>query len=247
MKIPSFLKSKEKHPNCSVVVVAAGSSERMGCDKLMLDLGKTPVLMHTLLTFQHSPRVDEIIVVTRNELIMKVAGMCRQYGISKAKKVVCGGKTRMESALCGVCEVKCGAEFIAIHDGARPLVTHELIEKTLDAAAKHKCAVPTLPITDTLKAVDGDYITDTLDRNGYRLVQTPQIFDADIVKGALTYAVKKKLELTDDCAAVEKMGFKPFAVEGDPTNIKLTVPGDLKRAEKILKERGAFFENGAWL
>jgi len=247
MKLLSMFKKKDKMPTCSAVVVAAGSSQRMGSDKLMMKLGKTPVIMHTLLTFQHSPYIDEIIVVTRMDLVMPVAAMCRQYGVTKVKKVICGGKTRAESSLCGVCEVKPSAKLIAIHDGARPLVTHELIEKTVKTAAEYCAAVPALSITDTLKAVDGEYVTDTLDRDGYCTVQTPQVFDADIIKGALTFAVKKKIAVTDDCAAVEHMGFTPKTVPGDDTNIKLTVPADLKKAEWILRERAAFFENGAWL
>lgn len=149
MNIKGIFKRSEKEPVCSAVIVAAGSAQRMGADKLMLGLGCMPVLARTLLAFQNCAAVDEIVIVTRMEKVEEIAALCKRYGISKAAKVIRGGKTRMESALAGVSEVKGGARLIAIHDGARPLVTDELITRTVRAAAQHMAAVPVVYSTDS--------------------------------------------------------------------------------------------------
>lgn len=247
MIIPCCRK-KEETPHCSAVIVAAGSSQRMGSDKLLHNLGIMPVLARTLLVFQDCELVDEIVVVTRMEKLEEVAELCKKYHIEKASKVICGGATRMESALAGVSEVKKKAKLIAIHDGARPLVSVELIENTVRAAAKYKAAVPAIKSVDTLKlAEDGETVTGSLDRELVLRVQTPQVFDADLIKGALTFAAEKKLPLTDDCSAVELMGVKARIVPGEEDNIKLTTPRDMLFAAAILKDRGEYLADRAWV
>ena len=247
MIIPCCRK-KEETPHCSAVIVAAGSSQRMGGDKLLHNLGIMPVLARTLLVFQDCELVDEIVVVTRMEKLEEVAELCKKYRIEKASKVICGGATRMESALAGVSEVKKKAKLIAIHDGARPLVSVELIENTVRAAAKYKAAVPAIKSVDTLKlAEDGETVTGSLDRELVLRVQTPQVFDADLIKGALTFAAEKKLPLTDDCSAVELMGVKARIVPGEEDNIKLTTPRDMLFAAAILKDRGEYLADRAWV
>lgn len=247
MIIPCCRK-KEETPHCSAVIVAAGSSQRMGSDKLLHNLGIMPVLARTLLVFQDCELVDEIVVVTRMEKLEEVAELCKKYCIEKASKVICGGATRMESALAGVSEVKKKAKLIAIHDGARPLVSVELIENTVRAAAKYKAAVPAIKSVDTLKlAEDGETVTGSLDRELVLRVQTPQVFDADLIKGALTFAAEKKLPLTDDCSAVELMGVKARIVPGEEDNIKLTTPRDMLFAAAILKDRGEYLADRAWV
>lgn len=237
-------KKGEKTQSCSVVVVAAGAAQRMGADKLMLELGCMPVLARTLLVFQNCDLVDEIIVVTRMDKVEEIATLCKKFGITKAVKVIRGGKTRMESALAGVSEVKANASLIAIHDGARPLVTEDVIRRTVDAAAKYMSAVPVISVTDTLKAVDEDgFVVGAVDRASTVRVQTPQVFNADLIKGALSKAVSDGLTLTDDCSAVEIMGVKTRTVEGDEDNIKLTEPRDVLLAELILKNRGDYSED----
>ena len=156
MKIPCCRK-KEETPHCSAVIVAAGSSQRMGSDKLLHNLGIMPVLARTLLAFQDCELVDEIVVVTRMEKIVEVAGLCKKYRIDKASKVISGGATRMESALAGVSEVKKRARLIAIHDGARPLVSVDLIEKTVRAAAEYKAAVPAVFLFQRCQLIDSAY------------------------------------------------------------------------------------------
>ncbi len=237
--LKKIFRKKQKDPHCSVVVVAAGSSERMGSDKMLMTLGAKPVIIRTLMAFQKCPMVDDIVVVTKREKIMALADMIKLYDISKVTQVISGGATRMESSLAGVSAVRKGAKLIAIHDGARPLVSRELIERVVREANEHTSAVPVIPSTDTLKRIDEKgVITGSVDRASVVRVQTPQVFDADIIKGALTKAVEKRLPITDDCSAVDMMGFATYTVEGDAGNIKLTLPEDMVLAEAILKSRG---------
>ena len=236
-----FKKSETKEPHCSAVIVAAGSSQRMGSDKLMMKLGEIPVLARTLMAFQSSPLVDEIVVVTRLDKLQEIADLCKEYGIDKVSRVIAGGKTRTESALAGVSEVSSSAKLIAIHDGARPLVTADVILRTVYAAAEHMAAAPAVPSVDTLKAVDAEgCIIGTVDRENTLRIQTPQIFRAELIKGALTKAVEKGMTLTDDCAAAEMMGVRTKTVLGDEDNIKITTPRDMLFAAEILKERGEY-------
>lgn len=236
-----FKKSEPKEPHCAAVIVAAGSSERMGSDKLMMKLGEIPVLARTLKAFQASPLVDEIVVVTKLDKLQEIADLCKEYGIEKVSRVIAGGKTRTESALAGVSEVSPSARLIAIHDGARPLVTTDLILRTVYAAAENMAAAPAVSCVDTLKAVDAEgCIIGTVDRNSTLRIQTPQIFRAELIKGALTRAVEKGMTLTDDCAAAEMMGVRTKTVPGDEDNIKITTPRDMLFAAEILKERGEY-------
>ena len=237
-RLRNRLRPKDEKPCCSAVIVAAGNSQRMGNDKLFSDLAGMPVLARTLSAFQRSDLVDEIVVVTRQDRIEDVAKLCKDFGIEKASKVITGGKTRMESALAGVSETRPGAKLIAIHDGARPLVTQELIARTVMAAHDHLSAVPVIASTDTLKRVDEKgVIAGAVDRSQIVRVQTPQVFSADLIKGALTHAVQKELSLTDDCSAMEYMGVNTQTVPGDEENIKLTTPWDMQIAESIMRGR----------
>ena len=239
MNLKSIFSKPERTPVCSAVIVAAGSSQRMGSDKIMADLGGIPVLVRTLRAFQRSDVVKEIIVVTRAEKIEEIADLCKNHGIDKVSKVICGGATRTESCLAGVSEVDSKAKLIAIHDGARPLVSQDLILRTVYAAQEHMAAVPAIKSTDTLKLVDqNSLVIGGVDRERTVRVQTPQVFRADLIKGALTDAMNKKLKLTDDCSAMERIGVKTYVVPGDEDNIKLTTPRDFLIARSILEERG---------
>ena len=228
---------KKKHSTCSAVVVAAGSSVRMGEDKLKIPLCGIPVLARTLLALQRSDYVQEIVVVTREDKLEETAKLCRDYGIAKAKKVVRGGANRTESALAGVTAADPSAALVMIHDGARPLVTEQVIAAAVHSAALHRCAAPSVPVTDTVKLREGDTVKSTLPRSELAAMQTPQVFAADIIKTALTKALSEKKEYTDDCAAVEALGFTVYLTDGDPENIKITSPLDIPRAELILRSR----------
>ena len=223
---------------CCAVILAAGLSQRMGSDKMTLELGGKPVLAHSLLAFERCPDIDEIVVVAREDMIVETAELCREFGIEKAVAVMAGGSSRAESALIGLTAVRSGIAFAAIHDGARPLVTPELISGTVAAAAEGLAAVPAVPLRDTVKFVLDSRVRETPDRASLMAVQTPQVFDTDIVKAALTDALDKNLTVTDDCSAVEALGISVRVVEGDDANIKLTTPLDLVLAEAILASRG---------
>ena len=241
-------KKKEEKPHCSVVIVAAGSSQRMGADKIMMKLGAMPVLARTILAFENNEYVDELILVTKTERLGEFSDMCYKNGLHKVKQVVSGGATRMESALAGVLAARHDAELIAIHDGARPLVSQELITRTVEAAKKYRAAAPGLASIDTLKCVDEEgFVVGTVDRATTVRIQTPQIFEADLIKGALTRAVERGLNLTDDCAAMDMMGVKTKVVEGSADNIKITTPDDLVAANAIIESRGDENANRTWV
>lgn len=241
MGLADMFKKKNEIPQCAAVIVAAGSSKRMGSDKIMMNLGGMPVIARTLLAFENSMLINEIVVVTTRNKISDIADVCKTYNITKVTKVVRGGKTRMESALAGVSEVSGRAELIAIHDGARPLVTSDLIFRTVYCAKENLAAAPVIRSCDTLKSIDANgVITGTVDRENIVRIQTPQVFDADIIKAGLTKAVTDGRTYTDDCAAVERLGVKIHTVAGSEENIKLTGPVDVACAAAILKARGEY-------
>ena len=228
---------KIKNTTFSVVVVAAGSSTRMGEDKLFMPLDGKPVLAWTLQALDSCAFVDEIVLVTRQERLEQAAELCRQFSIRKVNKVIIGGKNRNESALAGVSAVSREAKIILIHDGARPLVTEDVVYDAMHTAAMFKCAAPAVPVTDTIKEKQNDLVIRTPDRANLAAIQTPQAFQAEIIKGARAAAVKSGKEYTDDSAAVEAMGFPVHLSKGSPENIKITRPTDLEIAAAILRNR----------
>ena len=231
-------KKKPVRPLCGAVIAAAGSSTRMGEDKLLLALGEEPVLVHSLRAFQAAPEIAEMVVVTRQELIVPVAQLCKDYGLDKVSKVVAGGQTRTESVRLGILELTSDPELIAVHDGARPFVTGEIIAGAVAAARKYGAAAPAVPLTDTIKELDDSGLAArTVDREKLRAVQTPQIFQEGLIRAALQKALEDGAVLTDDCAAVERLGMKVMLTTGSEENIKLTTPADLVHARTILEER----------
>lgn len=231
-------KKKKQVPFCSVVVAAAGSSTRMeGQDKMLAPLGGMPVLARTLLVLEQCPLVSELVVVTREDLIPLVGQLCRDFGVSKAAKVVAGGESRTQSVLRGVNECSPHAELIAIHDGARPLVTPEELEEVLCKGAETGAAAPAVPVKDTIKEAEDGLVTGTPERSRLFAIQTPQVFEASLIRAALTKAEAERLSLTDDCAAVERLGMKVTLTRGTYENIKITTPVDLILGEAILNWR----------
>ena len=223
---------------CSAVVLAAGNSKRMGKDKILMPIGGVPVIAHTLKALQSSDSIDDIVVVTKYESIQEIADICNNYGVSKVSRVIRGGKTRLESALIGVSNVSEKATLIAIHDGARPFVSEKLIERTVHAAKTHSAAAPAVSSSDTVRILNSKgAVAETPDRELVAIVQTPQVFQAELIKAALTRAMDKGIRVTDDCSAVEAMGYKITIVAGEADNIKLTTTKDLYAAEGILAER----------
>ena len=232
------LQKEEKPLTCGAVVLGAGSAQRMGFDKMTVMLDRQPVLVRAVNAFQLSPLIEEIVVVTKTDRIEEIADLCRQYNLTKVSAVVCGGKTRTESALAGVMALKKDCRLTAIHDGARPLVSQALIEACIRKASIQYAAIPVVRSTDTLRGIDEKgALTGIYDRDKIVRVQTPQVFQTELVKGALSDAVQKGLTFTDDATAVERLGMKIQAVEGEEDNLKLTTPQDLVIAQGILERR----------
>lgn len=220
---------------CGVVIVAAGTASRMGgIDKVMAPLDGEPMIVRTVRTFQNCDAVKEIVIVTREDLISKITSMCGKF--SKVRAVVVGGKDRPESVRNGLRMLSKQVKLAAVQDGARPLITEAVIDRTIRAAHTYGAAAPAIPVKDTVKVVEGGLVTTTPDRNTLKAIQTPQVFDVDLLKGALKKAEQEGASITDDCSAVERMGFKVRIVEGDERNIKVTTPMDLRIAQMLLEE-----------
>ncbi len=220
---------------CGAVIVAAGNASRMGgIDKVMAQLGGEPMIVRTVRTFQDCDAVSEIVIVTRPDLILPIQNLCRQF--SKVRMVAAGGASRQESVNLGLNALSGKVKLAAIHDGARPLVSWQVIDRVIRAANTYGAAAPAIPVKDTIKVVEGRVVKYTPDRSTLYAVQTPQVFDFDLLRGALTKAEADGSQVTDDCSAVELMGMNVKIVEGDERNLKVTTPLDLKIAEMLLEE-----------
>ena len=220
---------------CGAVIVAAGTASRMGgIDKVMAPLDGEPMIARTVRAFQESDVISEIVIVTREDLVLPISNLCG--GMDKVKAVVTGGKSRQESVELGMNALSKEVKLAAIQDGARPLITWQVIDRVVRAANTFGGAVPGIPVKDTIKVENGGLVKETPDRKTLRAIQTPQVFDFDLLRGALKKAKEDGAEVTDDCSAVEGLGMKVKIVEGDERNIKGTTPMDLKIAELLLEE-----------
>ena len=222
---------------CGAVIVAAGTASRMGgIDKVMAELEGEPMILRTVRTFQTCEAIKEIVIVTREDLIIPIMGLCA--GLDKVKAVVHGGSSRQESVERGLSALSAKVKLVAVQDGARPLITHAVIDRTVRAAHSYGAAAPAIPVKDTIKVVAGGVVSSTPDRKTLQAVQTPQVFDLAMLKGALKKAKEDGAEVTDDCSAVERLGMSIKIVEGDERNIKVTTPMDLHIAKLLLEELG---------
>lgn len=223
---------------CSAVIVAGGKATRMeGVDKILTPLGGEEVILHALRPFQDSDLVGEIVIVAREDLMVPIGDLCRRKGIDKVRRVVKGGDSRAESVLAGLRAADPQAALLAIHDGARPFVTKQIVEETIRAARQCSAAAPAIPVKDTIKRARDGVVTETPGRAELFAVQTPQVFDADLIRTALGKAIQEGAALTDDCSAVERLGFPVHLVPGSEENIKITTPRDLVHGAAILAER----------
>ncbi len=224
-----------KLKRCGAVIVAAGSASRMGgIDKILAPLGGEPVIQRTVRAFESCDAISEIVVVTSKERLTQVSELCGEF--SKVTAVVVGGDSRVESVHLGLNALSKKVKLAAIHDGARPLASWQMIDRVVRAANTYGAAAPGVPVKDTIKEVAGGVVKGTPDRAGLRAIQTPQVFDYDLLRGALKKAILEEARITDDCSAVENMGMSVKIVEGDERNIKITTPMDLKIAELLLEE-----------
>ena len=220
---------------CGAVIVAAGSASRMGgIDKVMAELDGEPMVVKSVRAFQECDAIREIVVVTRPDLIVPIRDLCS--GFDKVTAVVAGGKDRPASVSNGLAALSDKVKLAAIHDGARPLISWQVIDRTVRAANSYGAAAPAIPVKDTIKVVHGGIVKETPERKSLFAVQTPQVFDYDLLRGALKKAEMDKAEITDDCSAVERMGMSVKIVEGDERNLKITTPIDLTIAKMLLEE-----------
>ena len=220
---------------CAAVIVAAGSASRMGgIDKVMAPLGGEAMIVRTVRTFQNCDAIREIVIVTREDLLVPIMDLC--HGFDKVRAVIVGGNSRDESVRKGLAALSAKTKLVAVQDGARPLVTWQVIDRAVRAANSYGAAAPAVAVKDTIKVVRGGIVAATPDRSALRAVQTPQVFDIDLLTGALARAKQDGAAITDDCSAVERLGMSVKIVEGDERNIKVTTPMDLKIAEMLLEE-----------
>lgn len=238
MDISKFTKAARKAlplKACGAVIVAAGNASRMGgIDKVMASVGAEPMIVRTVRAFQNCDAIREIVIVTRQDLVVPVMDMCHQF--DKVQTVMVGGSSRQESVEIGLGALSKAVKLVAVQDGARPLITWQVIDRTVRAANTYGAAAPAIPVKDTIKVARGGMVESTPDRSTLWAVQTPQVFDVDLLKVALSKARKDNAEVTDDCSAVERLNMTVKLVEGDERNIKVTTPMDLQIAQLLLEE-----------
>ncbi|PYI90610.1 MAG: 2-C-methyl-D-erythritol 4-phosphate cytidylyltransferase [Verrucomicrobia bacterium] len=224
----------------SAIIVAGGSSQRMGFDKLFALLGDKPVLAHTIEAFEHTESVREIIVVARAERVTEFEELVRQSKFTKVRRVVTGGKHRQDSVQAGLNSLSAEANHVAVHDAARPLVMPEQIERVFALAREHGAAALAEPVTDTLKRADENrLVTGGVSREGLYAMQTPQIFTRELLERAYARVAENNLSVTDEVSAVEDLGAKVILVPNDEWNVKITYPRDLFLAQAALARRSS--------
>lgn len=224
-----------KLKRCGAVIVAGGNATRMGgIDKVMADLAGEPMIRRTVRAFDACEAISEIVIVTRADLIERIMGICRDF--PKLTAVVVGGDSRQASVQNGLNALSTKVKLAAIHDGARPLISWQVIDRAVRAANSYGAAAPAIPVKDTIKVVSGGVVVQTPERETLRAVQTPQVFDIDILRAAHAKLASDGAQVTDDCAAVERMGMSVKIVEGDERNLKVTTPMDLRLANMLLEE-----------
>ena len=224
----------------TVIIVAAGNSSRMGLatSKQFIPLLEQPAIQYTLTAFERSYLINSIVVVCRPQDEIAIRTIIDNNNIKKVDAIVYGGSTRSESVLNGIKASNDETTHFAIHDGARPLIELEDIEKVVKGAFETGCATLGTYVTDTIKTVDEEgYISSTLTRSKLRAVQTPQVFEKNLYLNAFNNAMDSKLDFTDDCQLLENYGAKVKVIIGNTTNIKLTTQSDIIIAENILKRK----------
>src|SRR4051812_38470234 len=224
----------------STIFVAAGSSQRMGFDKLLALLGDKPVLVHTLEAFERTRSVAEIILVARAERVGEFEELVRQNDFKKVRSVIAGGELRHDSVRAGLERVNENATHVAVHDAARPLVTPEQIERVFEIARLHGGAALAEPITSTVKRADENcVVTGGVSRENLYAMQTPQIFARDLLDEAYGKIGAANLAVTDEVSALEHLGAKVVLLPNDEWNIKITYPRDLILAQAVLARRSS--------
>ena len=239
-------KEQEERPEAfvSAIIVAAGQSRRMGGDpsQQFLLIDGVPVIVRTLKAFEIAERIREVVIAARQEDIPQMYALIQDYEITKVKQIITGGETRQESVFRAIAQVDENADFLAIHDGARPLIRPQEIDLAVSAAVEHGAAALGVPVKDTVKQVDADgKIVDTPERSTLWAVQTPQVFSRALYLRAAEQAGEAAAQLTDDCQLIERTGAPVYLVRGAYANLKITTPEDVFAAEGILRATEDFY------
>ncbi|HEV2805401.1 MAG TPA: 2-C-methyl-D-erythritol 4-phosphate cytidylyltransferase [Chthoniobacterales bacterium] len=224
----------------SVIIVAAGSSQRMGFDKLLALLGDKPVLAHTIDAFERTASVNEIILVARPDRLQEFEALVRENDFKKVRRIIAGGEQRQDSVRAGLEQVNADATFVGVHDAARPLVTPEQIDRLLELAREHGGATLAEPITNTVKRADENLVvTGSVPRENLYAMQTPQIFARHLLDQAYAALAANSLSVTDEVSALEHLGAKVVLLPNDQWNVKITFPRDLLLAQAALARRSS--------
>jgi 2-C-methyl-D-erythritol 4-phosphate cytidylyltransferase len=222
----------------TAIIVAGGSSQRMGFDKLLAPLKGKPVFAHSIIAFEQTASVTDIILVARAERLADYERIIEFEKFAKVSAVIPGGARRQDSVRAGIEQLSKSGEFIAVHDAARPLVRPELIERALQAARSHGAAAVAAPVIDTLKRADGhSFVIGGVERRNLFAMQTPQIFRRALLESAYAALLESGVEVTDEVSAVERLGENIMVVTNDEPNFKITHPADLALAGFVLRER----------
>lgn len=222
----------------TALIVAGGKGRRFGGDvpKQFRTIYDRPLLSWTIRQFETAQKVDDIVLVIPEEFLLYThERVIKPYSPRKLSKIVIGGNTRQQSVARGLKSLPFSSEFVAIHDGARPAVFHEDINRVIEAAHRERAAILARPASDTVKRVEGDYIISTLDRKKLYLAETPQVFQYDLIVSAHE-RIKGDNSATDDAYLVESLGFKVRTVVPQRMNIKVTTEEDLEQAKYLLKD-----------
>src|SRR6185437_3402043 len=222
----------------SAIIVAGGSSQRMGFDKLFAVIAGEPVIAHSIRAFEHASSVSEIVVVARKERHDEIRKISRAAGFKKVRSIEPGGERRQDSVRAGLDRIDHAAKYVAVHDAARPLITPEQIERTFEQCRVHGSAALAQPVNDTLKRADADLlVVGLVDRHQLYAMQTPQIFERKLIEDAYHDVYATNASVTDEVSAIERLGHKIALVLTDVFNFKITYPRDLPMADFILRER----------
>ncbi|HEY3661893.1 MAG TPA: 2-C-methyl-D-erythritol 4-phosphate cytidylyltransferase [Chthoniobacterales bacterium] len=222
----------------TAIIVAGGSSQRMGFDKLLALLDGRAVVAHSIGAFENTESVTDIILVGRAERLSEYEKIVENEKFGKVSAVIPGGARRQDSVGCGLKQLKDSAKFVAVHDAARPLVSPELIEQIFQLARAHGGAASAAPVIDTIKRVDRDrVVAGGVERSDLYAVQTPQIFRRDLLVRAHRAIFEAGMEVTDEISAAEHVGGKVVLLPNESPNFKITYPADLPLAEFLLRQR----------
>ena len=225
----------------SAIIVAGGSSQRMGFDKLFATIAGEPVILHAIRAFDQAPSVSEIIVVAREEQHDEIRKISRDAGFKKLRSIVPGGERRQDSVRAGLDAIDPKARYVAVHDAARPLIMPEQIERGFEHCRVHGAAALAQPVSNTLKRADADLlIVGSVDRSQLYAMETPQIFERKLIENAYRAVYAQNISVTDEVSAVERLERKVVLVLNDDFNFKITYPRDLPLAELVLKQRRDF-------